>query len=164
MRPPIYFARAGTIEGRDQIAGAQRGLSNCVFVVPPSSFGTAGRLLVEQLLIAGIDTVVGANLAAHLSDHYRVLGISDAASISIDGCETAVAPADDSHAVRQLLACNRPDRMIVCGSAGDSSWHRANGQIANPTAIESSRAWVRTARELNIPLTLISSDAVFTGP
>ncbi len=51
---------------------------------------------MEQLLIAGIDSVVGANLAAHLADQYRVLGISGTVPVSIDGCETAVAPADDA--------------------------------------------------------------------
>ena len=38
------------------------------------------------------------------------------------------------------------------------------GPIASPAAIESARTWTRTASELGIPLTLISSDAVFTGP
>jgi dTDP-4-dehydrorhamnose reductase len=119
---------------------------------------------VEQLLVAGIDTVVGANLAAHLSDKYRVLGISSAASVSIEGCETAVVPSDDAHSVRQLAAAHRPDRIVLCGHAGDSAWHQIAGRIAPPAAIESARAWTRTARELDLPLTLISSDAVFTGP
>jgi dTDP-4-dehydrorhamnose reductase len=119
---------------------------------------------VEQLLIAGIDTVVGANLAAHLSDKFRVLGISSAASVSIEGCETSVVPAEDSHSIRQLVAVHRPDRIVLCGNAGDSSWHRVGSRVPNTAAIDSSRTWTRAANELDIPLTLISSDAVFTGP
>ena len=119
---------------------------------------------MEQLLIAGIDSVVGANLAAHLADKYRVLGISGTVPVSIDGCETAVTPADDAHAFRQLAACHRPDRIVVCGAAGDSPWHQSGGRIASQAAIESTRTWTKTASELRVPLTLISSDAVFTGP
>jgi dTDP-4-dehydrorhamnose reductase len=119
---------------------------------------------VEQLFIAGIDSIVGANMAAHLADKYRVLGISSTTPVFIEGCETAVTPADDAHAVRQLAACHRPDRIIVCGAAGDTAWHRVAGPIASLTAMDSARSWTRTAGELGIPLTLISSDAVFTGP
>lgn len=119
---------------------------------------------MEQLLVAGIDTVVGANLAAHLSDKYRVLGISSAASVSIEGCETAVAPSNDVHAVRQVAASHRPDRIVLCEIAGDSPWHQVGGRIPHSAAIDSARAWARSANELGIPLTLISSDAVFTGP
>ena len=119
---------------------------------------------MDQLLVAGIDTVVGANLAAHLSDKYRVLGISSASSVSIEGCETVVAPADDVHAIRQMAASHRPDRIVISGIAGDSPWHQLGGRLPNPAAIESARAWTRSASELGIPLTLISSDAVFSGP
>jgi len=119
---------------------------------------------VDQLLIAGVDSVVGANLAAHLADKYQVLGTSGTALISIEGCETALTPADDAFAVRQLMASRRPDRIIVCQAAGDSAWNRAAGRIATGAAIESARNWARSASDLGIPLTLISSDAVFTGP
>lgn len=119
---------------------------------------------MEQLLIAGVDSVVGANLAASLNDNYQVLGISGTVPISIEGFETALRPADDAHAVRQLVARFRPDRMIVCQAAGDSPWHRVAGRNATPAAIESARTWTRTACELEIPVTLLSSDAVFTGP
>jgi len=119
---------------------------------------------MERLVIAGIDTVVGANLAAKLADKYRVLGISGSVPVSIEGCETQVTQARDGHAIRQLTTSHRPDRMIICGAAGDSPWHRAGGRIAGPAAVESVRTWTRTASELAVPLTLISSDAVFTGP
>jgi dTDP-4-dehydrorhamnose reductase len=119
---------------------------------------------MEKLLIAGVDSVVGANLAAHLADKYEVLGTSGTAHVSIDGCDSAFAPANDAHAVRQVVTGDRPDRIIVCQAAGDSPWHRVAGRISPSAAIESARLWSRTASDLGIPLTLISSDAIFTGP
>jgi len=118
---------------------------------------------VEQLLIAGVDSVVGANVAAQLADNYEVLGISNSVPIAIDGCENAQA-GDDANAIRQMISSRRPDRVVVCQAAGDSPWNHVAGRIASLAGIESARIWSRTAIDLGVPLTLISSDAVFTGP
>jgi dTDP-4-dehydrorhamnose reductase len=118
---------------------------------------------VEQLLIAGVDSVVGTNVAAQLADKYQVLGISNSVPVSIDGCETE-ASGDDANAIRQLITSHRPDRVIVCQAAGDSAWNRSTGRIASLAGIDSARLWARVAGESSVPLTLISSDAVFTGP
>lgn len=118
---------------------------------------------MEQLLFAGVDSVVGANLAAQLADKYQVLGISNSVPVSIDGCEVAQT-GDDTNAIRQLISSRRPDRIVVCQAAGDSSWNHSPGRIASLAGIESARIWSRTAIDLGVPLTLISSDAIFTGP
>jgi dTDP-4-dehydrorhamnose reductase len=118
---------------------------------------------VEQLLIAGVDSVVGANLAAQLADKYQVLGISNSVPLAIEGCETAQA-GDDANTIRQVISSRRPGRIIVCQAAGDSPWNHAAGRIASLVSIESARIWSRTAIDLGVPLTFISSDAIFTGP
>ena len=118
---------------------------------------------MEQILIAGIDSVVGANVAAHLAESFRVIGTTSTSPVSIEGCETIVT-ADDAQAIRQAATRHRPNRIVLCQAAGDSAWHRVGGWIASPAAIESARSWTRTASELGIPVTLFSSDAVFTGP
>ncbi|HEX4070189.1 MAG TPA: sugar nucleotide-binding protein [Planctomycetaceae bacterium] len=118
---------------------------------------------MEQILIGGIDSVVGANVAAHLAESFRVIGATSTSPVSIEGCETIVT-ADDAQAIRQAATRHRPERIVLCQAAGDSAWHRVGGWIASPAAIESARTWTRTASELGIPVTLLSSDAVFTGP
>jgi dTDP-4-dehydrorhamnose reductase len=119
---------------------------------------------VDQLLIAGIDSVVGANLAAHLADRFRVVGTSTTSDVSIEGCETIVTAAEDAQAIRQLASRQRPGRIVLCQAAGDTAWHRLGGWVASPSGIESARLWAEAAGELGIPVTLLSSDAVFTGP
>lgn len=117
---------------------------------------------MEQLLVTGVETVVGANLAAWLADKYRLAGISAVASVSIEGCETTIAAGDQVDWARHALRAIQPERILVCDALGDSPWNHANRPIA--AGIAAARTWVRLAAESNIPLTLVSSDAIFTGP
>jgi dTDP-4-dehydrorhamnose reductase len=151
--------------GRGAAARWRGVLEALLFLNSPSSpdIRHSREALVEQLLIAGVDSVVGANVAAQLADKYQVLGISNSVPVSIDGCET-VATGDDANAIRQLITSRRPDRIVVCQAAGDSAWNRSAGRIASLAVIDSARLWSRMAGESGVPVTLISSDAVFTGP
>jgi dTDP-4-dehydrorhamnose reductase len=122
-----------------------------------------GGMNVERLLIVGIDTVVGANLATHLADKFHVIGLSGSEEISIEGCETAMLPLADAATTRQAVAVHRPDHIVLCQAAGDSSWHRA-GASDFRTAAQATLHWIEAAHAAGRRLTLISSDAVFTGP
>jgi dTDP-4-dehydrorhamnose reductase len=122
-----------------------------------------GGMSVERLLIVGIDTVVGANLAAYLADKFHVTGLSVSEEIAIEGCETALAPIADAASARQAIALHRPDRVVLCQPAGDSAWHPAR-TTNNRSAASSTRAWIDAAGTAGKPWTFISSDAVFTGP
>jgi len=118
---------------------------------------------MERLLIVGIDTVVGANLATHLSDKFHVFGLSGSEEIAIEGCETAMLPLADASTTRQAVALHRPDHVVLCQAAGDSSWHRA-GASDFRTAANATQHWIEATLAAEKRLTLISSDAVFTGP
>ena len=122
-----------------------------------------GGMSVERLLIVGIDTVVGANLAAQLADQFHVTGLSTGEEIAIEGCVTTLAPISDAPSARQAIALYRPDRLVLCQAAGDSSWHSA-GSANVRLAADATRAWIEAARTAGKFLTLISTDAVFTGP
>jgi dTDP-4-dehydrorhamnose reductase len=118
---------------------------------------------VERLLIIGIDTVVGANLAAQLADQFHVTGLSTGEEIAIEGCVTTLAPISDAPSARQAIALYRPDRLVLCQAAGDSSWHSV-GTANLRSAADATRGWIEAARAAGKYLTLISTDAVFTGP
>jgi dTDP-4-dehydrorhamnose reductase len=119
---------------------------------------------VERLLIVGIDTVVGANLAAHLADKFHVIGLGAGEEVAIEGCETALAPIADVHAVRQAIALYRPDQIVLCQAAGDSSWLAAGERSVVSQSLATTRAWIEAAHAAAKRVTLISADAVFTGP
>jgi hypothetical protein len=44
---------------------------------------------VDKLLVAGVDTILGANVAAWLANRYQVVGLSWSGPLAIAGCETA---------------------------------------------------------------------------
>ena len=123
---------------------------------------------METIVIAGIGSVVGANLAASLSDRFRVVGFSFSKPVVIEGCETACCPSGDEVAVRHWLESVKPEWILYCGAAADSTWKNNQQTQSEPSPgkpdVHSARIWARAARESNCRLTVISSDAVFTGP
>jgi dTDP-4-dehydrorhamnose reductase len=118
---------------------------------------------VERLLVAGVDSVLGSNLAVHLADRYCVTGTSDATKVCLDGCEALVVPGD-SRTIHHVATSNRPDRIVICGVAGDSPWHQPHARIRQSSAVAAARCWIQAARNLDVPLTLVSSDSIFCGP
>lgn len=119
---------------------------------------------MDKILVAGIDTVVGANLAAWLASRFQVVGLSWSDPISIAGCETAVCNQNPAEAARKWIASERPQWIIYCGAAGVSSWTLPESSSLDGSCVIAARAWGAAATEFNAEFTYISSDAVFTGP
>lgn len=119
---------------------------------------------MDKLLVAGIDTVLGANLAAWLANRYHVVGLSFSEPIQIAGCETAACQADSAEAAHRWIASERPQWVVHCGPAARSTWSLPVGPALRPDAVQATGYWARAANECGCEFTLISSDAVFTGP
>lgn len=117
---------------------------------------------MEKLLVAGVDTIVGANLAAWLAQRYQVVGLSWGETISIAGCETASCSGKD--APRTWIASERPQWVVYCGPGAQSAWNQPPAAAPHPNDVETAGAWARAAQEFGCEFTVISSDAVFTGP
>lgn len=117
---------------------------------------------MESLLVAGADTMVGANFAAQLADQYDVLAFSFDEPRSLAGCESLGCDADDPQAVAELLDEVRPQRLVFCGCGANSAWTDA----VRPTQrdVHFAELWLKAAGAVNAAVTLVSSDAVFTGP
>ncbi len=117
---------------------------------------------MDTAIIVGIDTLVGANIAATLADRFQVIGISPRSAITIEGCRTVVDSGGTARTLANQWAAEEPAWIIYCGLS-NSSWDdqpsRPLTKVAH-TAVE----WARTAEKLNTRFTLISTDAVFTGP
>src|SRR6185437_10317324 len=82
----------------------------------------ARRLSVARVVVAGIDGITGANLAAWLGEHHQVCGFSFSRPIAIEGCDTRVCPTDDPQAVHSAVQDARPEWLIYCGPAAESAW------------------------------------------
>lgn len=119
---------------------------------------------MHKLFVAGIDNVLGANLAAELADRFDVFGLSFSDPISISGCRTAVCEVQDAESVRKWMSVERPDWLVVCGPAAQSSWNAEHDQDPGPEAIHAMRHWASAAQAVGCELTVVSSDGVFRGP
>lgn len=119
---------------------------------------------MDKLLVAGIDTILGANLAAWLGNRYEIIGLSFGEPISIAGCRTATCEetsADDAH---QWIASERPQWVVHCGPAAQSTWNVPESPLPRPEHVAAAAAWARTAHEFQCEFTAVSSDGIFTGP
>lgn len=114
---------------------------------------------MSTILVVGIDTTVGANIAAHLSDRHAVVGLAKGRPIAIEGCETRTG-GEAADEVEQ----SNPDWIIYCGPEARSCWEPRASRELGTASVEAAGTWAQAARRAECRFTMISSDACFTGP
>ncbi|MCA9039306.1 MAG: sugar nucleotide-binding protein [Planctomycetaceae bacterium] len=119
---------------------------------------------MDTLLIAGIDTVAGSNIANALSNSYNVIGLSFTTPVSFAGSETELCPGDSEAEISACLQNINPNWILYCGPAACSSWEVEPAQLRNPALVEDAKLWAAAAKKAGCRFTAISSDAIFTGP
>ncbi|HEY0980982.1 sugar nucleotide-binding protein [Schlesneria sp.] len=117
---------------------------------------------MDKILVAGVNSVVGANLAEALSEQHSVVGVSFDSRVQLPSCEVETETSRKPAAIRELLERVQPGRVILCGAGADSSWDESRRPVASDLA--RAKAWIDAAHATGCRLTLISSDAIFTGP
>lgn len=119
---------------------------------------------MDTVLVAGIDSVVGANLASLISRDCGVVGLGLKEVASLVDCQTAYCPREDAESVRSWVANVRPTRIVYCPATARTVWQEPEYAVPGQNALDAIENWSRCAAEFDIPFTLISTDAVFTGP
>jgi dTDP-4-dehydrorhamnose reductase len=118
---------------------------------------------VESTLVVGVDRVVGANLAVSLSGLQPVYGVALSTAVADEICEHEVCDstaAGDAIAIAEQI---RPQRIVYAGVGSDSCWAETSAADWDD-ALSSVLAWLVAADAVGAQFTLISSDAIFTGP
>jgi dTDP-4-dehydrorhamnose reductase len=117
---------------------------------------------VDRILVAGINTVVGSNVAESISAQHRVTGISFDSPIELPTCDVEAEPARKTAAIAEVLGKVKPKRIVFCGVAAESCWdERFRPQQSD---LDLAKLWIDAAKVVDCQLTIVSSDAVFTGP
>ena len=117
---------------------------------------------MDKVLVAGIETVVGGNLAAGLAQHSSVTGVALGEPTQIAGINLESQPASSPEVIRHLIQKVRPTRVVLCGNPARSGW---DGRVLPGEAdLEQASWWSAAVRQSGAQLTLISSGAIFTGP
>ena len=123
-----------------------------------------GGTRVDTLLIAGLDTVVGINLAAHLADRFQVVGICLNQPAAIAGCHSGVCLSQEDNDIREWVESIRPDQLVYCGPSSASTWDNTVGLRPDVDDVAVAGRWAAAANEYGARLTVISTDGIFTGP
>jgi len=120
-------------------------------------------VVMNSVLIAGVESVAGGNLAAVLQKSFQVCGVTPRSGIQIENCRIITSLAADLAGIQQLIRAERPDWIVFCGAAARSCWDGAEslGECFDDV---SAPIWATAADQADIAFTMISSDAVFTGP
>jgi dTDP-4-dehydrorhamnose reductase len=119
---------------------------------------------VNTTLVVGVDTTVGANAAARLSDGQSVVGLAPGRHIAIDGCETQAFHPENPAEAATWLSDVRPERVLYCGPEARSCWEPDAAERLSAASAAAAGTWAAAAQAAGTPFTMISSDAVFTGP
>jgi dTDP-4-dehydrorhamnose reductase len=119
---------------------------------------------VDKLVIAGVDTILGGNIAAWFADRYDVVGFSFNKPVQIEGCETLPCPRSNPLAVQNWIGSEKPKWIIFCGPWTESNWDNNSSWATGNNPAEMVRPWAIGAAATGCACTIMSSDAVFTSP
>jgi dTDP-4-dehydrorhamnose reductase len=124
----------------------------------------AENLSSARLLISGVDTVLGANMALTLSDRFPVSGLFENVPVILEGCATRAWSPDRLSTVRRVVRSESPQWIIHCGPLARGSWDLPE-TVPDPRHEILLGTWLATAAaEVGARLTVITTDAVFSGP
>lgn len=116
---------------------------------------------METMLVVGVETVAGANLAVEFAKTHRVIGLASVPGIRLAGCDVQTLHAHDTATVKSWLQQTRPQRIIFCGQAAQACWDEEAAPAIDDSA---ATTWATISAAHNISFTMLSSDAIFTGP
>ncbi|MBX7072774.1 MAG: sugar nucleotide-binding protein [Pirellulales bacterium] len=119
---------------------------------------------MTKVLVIGVDTMLGANLALVCGKQMDCVGLWDQFEVEPAGTSTEPCDLRQPSAVVAAIESHRPDWVVYAGAAARSAWdvpaeRQITGAAADP---------IRQAAEATISrgsqFALLSSDAVFAGP
>jgi dTDP-4-dehydrorhamnose reductase len=125
---------------------------------------THARIDRRKLVITGLDTVVGANLAVALADRCSIVGISKSRLVRPDGCGAELWNSDGPGKLGDLVIQENPEWIVHCGPFARSSWDVPQEVPDAEAEAAKCRLLVDLARQTGAQLTVLSTDAVFAGP
>lgn len=119
---------------------------------------------MKTILIIGVETVAGANIAASYSEDCKVVGITSQKKIAIENCDIFCLININETLTDNLVLELSPDQIILCGQQSESHWFQPERFNPNLQELQQLNMWAVAGEKANCQVTLISSDAVFTGP
>ena len=118
----------------------------------------------RKVLVLGIDGFVGANLALALANRYVVCGLCRSHPMALEGCSIGRFVPDRTAALQALVRQESPSWIIYCGPLASGSWDASAELSDAETEVKLCARLAAAATDCGALLTVLSTDAVFTGP
>lgn len=118
---------------------------------------------MERLLVIGVETVAGANIAATLSSQCDVLGLSNEKPVLLANCQTAVSKQPTPQQQAEWVERFAPDCLILTSRLCQPGWIADDSEITSEEK-KQILGWVKAATEADCKVVFVSTDAVFSGP
>lgn len=119
---------------------------------------------MERLLVTGIETVAGGNLALALADRCEVLGLYHRQALESPAVASARWQPDDPGSLAAHFEHWQPQWLIHCGPLSATSWDAAAAAESTRDEAAVVKGCAQLAERWGCALTVIASDAVFCGP
>lgn len=117
----------------------------------------------KKILIFGISTSIGANLANFLKSDYQVVGTYSKTRIEIDGILSLGCDLTYSHTVQSIILSTLPDIIIYCSGHSSVEECSSDHDKANFFNSDVLSRICEYSHYLNIKICYISSMFVFAG-
>ena len=117
---------------------------------------------MERLLITGVDTLVGSNLALWLAGRFQVVGLYSSRRVALAGCDTRHCDLADPCRVALAVHAASPNWIIHCGPLARSSWDVATQPPPASEVLVGYRL-ARAAMDSGSKLTVITGDSIVAG-
>ena len=120
---------------------------------------------MEKLLIVGVDTLVGANLAVALEDAWDVVGLASEEGVGPTGCRTVACDIADTADLSFRVLQESPQAIVYCGPLARASWDLIDAvDLDGAREAQIVNVLAGVARKCESRLAVVSTDAVFAGP
>lgn len=119
---------------------------------------------MQRVLVTGVETMLGSNLAWTLSDRCEVLGGHGQRAVESPAFPTTPWNPLDPAATAELLDRWRPQWILHCPTMADSSWDAGRSATESHDEPTIAGRLAAAAATHGCTLTVIASDVVFTGP
>lgn len=117
-----------------------------------------------RILVAGVDGVIGSNLADWLARRATVIGLHRDRPRTLPGCQTRSWDPSRPGSVARVVREAGPEWILYCGPFSRGSWDVPETVLPAGEEAAVCKALVQAARRVEARLTVVSTDAVFTGP
>lgn len=119
-----------------------------------------------RILVTGVDNLVGCNLADWFARRASVVGLYRDHPVTLPECQLARWEWARPSALARRIREAKPHWIIHCGPLACGSWDRWNDADRIDDASERAvcQALVKASQRTGARLTVVSTDAVFSGP